>query len=338
MPVVTPANNFLFGLHRQTNEATVGTVADYSFPVYSSDTGPEYESNRVEVTDAASIEADPYKGPTSQRASFEVPAFDNALGTSLQALWPTDTATGTAPSRVHTFSGLGTTQSWMSYYTRWVPSPSLDQTFGKGQCSGITFAIGPEGGPLRVTNTFVGQETTVAAWTATTAAVLADGWLGMQYSGADIRVDFDTPNVVPTVVVTNFRSLSLSVGRTATPEPTADSVQVSRISQGKVVNTGSIEMLFDSWDAYRASYFGSVGGSAVSATIVYGALQLNFKHSVSATSLLGIYVPRVQFKVGIPVPNPDGSALVHSVELIIAKPTTGDHVQPTLTNNVTPAY
>lgn len=345
MPVVTPANAYLVGVAKQTNEATVPATAVYSMPVFASDLGPRYDLRRVEVTDSASIEGDPYKGPTWWQAdSIEVPAFDDSLGVFLQALWPTDTATGTAPSKIHTFSGLGGTQSWVAFYSHWTDAGiNYEQTFGKGLVTGITFSGSAEGGPLRVAVAALGQEVTGAttsAFPATTADLLTAGWFGLQLASASIELDIDTPNVNPSVVVTNVRSYSLNVARSASPEPTATGITVTNLAQGKVQNTGTLEVLWDSvaLDTYRASFFGSAAGTAVSSTIVTGALALNFKHSVSATSLLELYIPKVQFQAAPAVPNPDGSALSQTITLNVFKPTSGDHVQPILTNNVTPAY
>src|SRR5262245_12596491 len=102
MPDVVQANSYLLGLHKQTNESTVGTVAEYAVPVYGGRPTPIYEPGTVAVTDAASIAPDTYKKPSSWIMNeVRFPAFDDALGTALVGMWPTDTATGTAPTRQH---------------------------------------------------------------------------------------------------------------------------------------------------------------------------------------------------------------------------------------------
>lgn len=344
MPIVTPANAYLVGLAKQTNEATVPATAAYSLPVFSSDIGPTYDLRRIEVTDSASIEGDPYKGPSSWAAGgIEVPAFDDSLGTILVGLWPTDTKTGAGPY-VHTYSGLGGSQPWMAFYSHWTDAGiNYEQTFGKGLITGLTFSVSSEGGPLRVGIQAMGQEVTgatAAAFPATVADLLTAGWFGLQLTGATIELDIDSPNVAPTVAVTNVRSASVTVARNASAEPTATGITVANIAQGKVANTGSMEVLWDSvaLDTYRSSYFGSAAGTSLSATLVYGALELNFKHSVTAAHAFTLYFPKVGFRAAPAVPNPDGSALSQSIELFVAKPTTGDHVQPVLTNSVVAAY
>lgn len=337
MPVVAAANNYLLGLAKQTNEATAATNATYSVPVYSADIGPRYDLNRVEVTDASSLQGDPYKGPTYWQGTVEFPAFAAQMGAPLQSMWPTDTITGAGPY-THTYSGLGSTQSWYSLFSEWPGAGAFEQRFSKGLASSIGFTGDGSGGPLRLSWGLFGQTPEVLSYTPGTTAALSDGWFALQLASANIEADFDTPDVNPTSAITNVRSYSISVERGVTPEPTADGIAISNLSQGKVACSGSLEMLYSSWDAYRASYFGSVGGSAVSATIVYGALDLNFKHTVQAGWTFELYVPKVQFMVPPPVPNPDGSALVHSVTLNIATPASGSQVQPILVNGVTPSY
>ena len=155
MTIAPPSNNYIVGIHKQTNEATVGTVADYSFPVFAADIGPQKDAKRLELTDAASIEGDIYYGPSSWRGSLEVVAHATALGHQLQGMWPTDTKTGVGPY-VHTFSGLGGTQSWRSVYTDWFTT--YKQTFGKGLTTGLSFRADQEGGPIHVIETLIGQE------------------------------------------------------------------------------------------------------------------------------------------------------------------------------------
>lgn len=337
MPLVTPNNNYLIGIHKQTNESTVGTVADYSVPVYSATLGPTYEDRRVEVTDAQAIQADAYKGLTSWSADVEVPAFGRSLGVFLQTLWPTDTPTGTDP-KTHTFSGLGAVQPWVAMYSEWPGAGAFEQTFGAGVATGITFSATAEGGPLRIGYTAIGKTPSVANYTVTTADTLADGYFTLQATGANVEADYDTPNVNPTTAITNVTSVELSVTRDATPVQTVDGVSVNYLSTGRVVPAGTMEVVYDSWDMYRASYFGAVAGSAVSPTIVKGALDLNFKHSTDAAVTFELYVPSVQFKVDPPTPSPSGDALSQSVTLNVMKPTTGDHVQPILVNHVTTTY
>ena len=345
MPVVIPANAYLLGIAKQTNESTVPGTAAYSLPVYSSDLGPTYDLRRVEVTDQASIEGDPYKGPSYAKADgIEFPAFDDSLGTFLVSMWGTDTPSGTAPTRSHVYTGLGSTQPWIALYSHWTDAGiNYEQTFGKGLMRSLTFAGNQEGGPLRVTAAWIGQEATGAttsAFPATTADVLTAGYFTMQHATAKIELDIDTPNVNPSVAVTNIRDFTLTVGRDATPEPTATGVTVTNIAQGKVTNTGQLTVLWDSvaLDTYRSSFFGSAAGTTLSSTIVTGAIEFTFKHSVSSNSQLIIYIPAVQFQAAPAVPDPSGSALTQTVTLNVFKPSSGEHVQPTLINNVTPAY
>jgi hypothetical protein len=337
MPVAPAANSFTLGIHKQTNEATVGTVADYSMPVYTGAVLPVEDLRRVEVTDAASIQGDPYKGPQSWSADVTGPAYGTALGRFIQALWPTDTVTGTGPY-THTFSGLGTTQPWVSMYTNWVNAGAFQQTFGKGLGSSVGFTSTADGGPLEVAFSAVGQEVSVGSFTVTTAEALANGYFQLQATGAKIELDVDTPDVNPSTQPEKIRNVTVVVDRGVTPEPVADSFTVSTLGQGLVVPSMTMEFLWTSWDAYRASYFGAVVGSAASPTIVYGAVEITWKHSIQAGWEFRIYIPRVALRAGAPSPDPSGPAIALPIEGAIGKPATGDHVQPVVINGTSAAY
>src|SRR5262245_25180632 len=99
MPITIPANAYLLGIATQANEPTVPATATYSFPVFASDLDARGDVRRVDVTDANSVESDPYKGQQYGAAdTIEIPAFDNVSGTIFKGMYPTDTASGTAPN------------------------------------------------------------------------------------------------------------------------------------------------------------------------------------------------------------------------------------------------
>jgi tail tube protein len=338
VPLVTPNNNFLLGIAKQTNEATAATNATYSVPVYAAELDGRYDLNRVEVTDAESQQGDPYKTPSYwQGSGIEFPAFAAPLGAFLQSIWPTDTVTGAGPW-THTFSGLGSTPSWYSLFREFPGAGAKEQRFSKGLGSSIAFAGDGSGGPLRVTYGAMGQTYADLAYTPGTTSALADGWFALQLASASIEADFDTPDVNPSTPITNVRSYQIQVERNLTAEPTADGIAVSNLSIGRVVCSGSLEFLYSSWDAYNATHFGAVAGTSQSATIVYGALALNFKHTVQAGWTFELYVPKVMFRVNPVVPGTDGGPLTQSVALEIAKPASGSPVQPVLVNAVTASY
>lgn len=337
MPIVAAANNFLLGIDKQTNEATVSATADYSLPVYDSTIEINEELRRIEVTDAASIVGDPYKGPQSWSASVAFPAYADSLGRFLQAMWPTDTPTGSGPY-THTFSGLGGTQSWVALYSEWPNAGATEFTFGKGQATRIGFSSTAEGGPLRVEFGAVGQAASRDAWSASVADGLVNGYFGLQLAGAVIELDLDTPDVNPSSTPESVRNISLAVNRDITPEPLADAFTITNLGQGKVTFEGSAEFLWNSWDAFNATHFGGASGSQPSETLVYGAMEVTWKHSVQAGWEFRIYVPKVAFRVGTVAPDPAGSPIVLPVTLEIADPASGDHVQPVLINATSAGY
>jgi hypothetical protein len=339
VPIATPNSSFLLGIAKQTNEATTAAVATYSVPVYSANVQPLYDERRVEVTDASSIQGDVFKGLTYWTGEAEFPAYSRSLGRFLQSLWVTDTTTGAGPY-VHTFSGLGGVQPWIALYTEWPGAAAFEQTFGKGQATGMGFTADQDGGPLRIRFTAMGQTPSVASYTVTTADDLTQGYFTLQSATATIKSDLDTPNVTPTVSQTNVQSVAINLDRAATPVPTADGTTVTNIGVGKATPTGTATFIYPDgagWESFRATFYGAVAGTAVSPTVVTGALKLNFTHTTAADTF-SLYMPAVQFKATSPAPSPSGDPIIFDVALNIQKPTSGDHIVPVLTNSVSTSY
>jgi hypothetical protein len=336
VPVVAAGNSYLLGIAKQTNEATVASVATYSLPVFDSSIEIVEDERRIEVTDAASIEGDPYKGPQSWQATVGFPAYGASLGAFLQSMWPTDTISGAGPY-THTFSALGSTQSWYALYAEYTNATN-EFTFGKGLCTRAAFSATNEGGPLRAEFGYVGQAASDADFTVTTADGLANGYFELQRTGSKIELDLDTPDANPSAQPESIRNFSLEVTRDVSPEPLVDAFAVTSLSQGKVSFSGSMELLYSSWDAVKATYFGAVAGTTASSTIVYGALEMTAKHTAQAGWEFRIYIPKVRFRATLPAPDAGGSPLTIPVTFSVADPASGDHVQPVLINAVAAAY
>lgn len=331
MPAVTSASNWLVGIHKQSNEATPGTVADYEFPVFSGTPTPVQSIERVAVTDAAAIAGDPYKQAGEHwEATIEIPAYGNVLGRVLQGMWPTDTKTGAGPYE-HAFSGLGATPPWLSMYST---SPgSFKETFAAGIISSVGFSFSEVGGPLRVQFSILGETPTVASYTVTTSAALADGYFTAVGATLKYDVDSGTP-----ATVTNIQSATLTVDRPVTAVATANGTTLSNVGLGLVDPTFTLTLLYTDWEAYSATYYGAVAGTSASTTIVKGSLELNFVHTVTGTHAFKLAVPSAVFAAEHPQPNPDGSPLLVTVNGYATKPGSGEHVTPTLTNAVSTSY
>ena len=190
MPFTTPSNQFIWGLAKQTNESTPNTTEQYGLPVYSGRSMPVQTTARVEVTDATSLAADPYKqGDEHWEADVVVPAFGAPLPKILFGLWPTDTITGTGPF-THTFSTLGAAPSWFTTFNTDLLGGAVEETFEAGIMSGFSLSADGTGGPARVGAKYVGKRPTVASYTNATAQVVAtDGYFTM--SGAVLQYEVD---------------------------------------------------------------------------------------------------------------------------------------------------
>lgn len=336
MPLAPVTNNFLVGLHKQTNEATVGTVSDYTTPLLTGDRPqPVQDVSIIAVTDGASIQGDQFKNAGEHwEATIVHPAWDDMLGLELVSLWPTDTPSGTAPSRLHTFTGLGSTPPWVSMYTNAFGS-SLSETYAKGICSGIEFEWNTDR-PLRVTYHAVGQTPSVATFTSTITESLANGFF-TPLAAANGTLKFEEDSLTA-AAHTNIAGGKISVMREVTPVMTSDGVAVGYLAQGLVAITAHLDLVWENWDAYRSTYYGAAAGSAVSSSFPSGSVDVVFGHSSSATSIFELKLDKVNFITDPPQPDPGASPLMVSVDLAVLKPASGDHVKPLLTNNVTAAY
>lgn len=332
MPLAELANNWLVGLAKQSAEGTIPTTSDYALPVFSGRPQPVQTIDRVQVTDAASMIGDPFKaGDEHWVADLVVPAFAAPLGRILSMLWPTDTISGTGPY-THPFSGLGSATAWFAAYSD-VLAGALDETFEAGKCTGLSFSADGSGGPLRVGVRMIGKRPTVAAWTIGGQAVLGDGYFTAKGATLKYEVDAGTP-----VAETNIGSFAVDIAREGAPIPTADSVSVSLIRQGLVVPSFTMQLIYEDWEAYRATFYGAVGGSTPSTTIVAGSVELNFVHSVQAGWSFKLEIPKAVLAAEPPQPDAGGSELIVPINGYCMKPATGDHVKPTLINAVATAY
>jgi hypothetical protein len=331
MAFTTPSNQFIWGLSKQTNEATPNTTEEYGIPVYSGRSMPVQSTNRVEVTDATSLAADPYKqGDEHWEADVVVPAFGAALPKLLVGLWPTDTKTGAGPW-VHTFSGMGATPPWFTTFNTDLLAGSVEETFEAGIQSGFSLSADGTGGPAKVGVKYVGKRPTIASYTNATPQVVAtDGYFTMSGAVLQYEVDSGTP-----VTETNIQSITLNVDRPVTPIATADSVSVGYLALGKVEPTLSMTLLMDDHEAYRATFYGAVGGSTPSATLVKGSVKINLVHSITGTHSAVFTIDSVILMAEPPQPDPGASPLAVTINGVITKPATGDHIKPVVTNAIT---
>lgn len=335
MGLTSPSNNFLWGLAKQTNEATVATTELYALPVYSGRSMPVRTITRVEVTDATSLVGDPYaQGDEHWEADVVVPAFGAPLPALLSGLWPTDTKTGAGPY-VHTMSGLGgAVNNWFTTYNTDLLGGSAEEVFEAGLMSEFSLSADGTGGPTRIGAKYVGKRPTFATYTNATPQVIGtDGYYTM--SGAVLQYDVDSSTPV---TETNIQSLSLVVPRPVTPVATADSTSVNYLALGKIEPSLTMTLLMDDHEAYRATFYGAIAGSTPSATLVKGSVKFNLVHSITAGHSASFTMDSVILQADPPMPDPGAGPLTVTINGVITKPATGDHVKPVVTNAVTTTY
>lgn len=332
MPTTTPSNNFIWGLAKQTNESTVNTTEQYGLPVYSGRSMPVQTTAKVEVTDNTSLVGDPYKqGDEHWEADVVVPGFAAPLPKILVGLYPTDTVTGSGPF-THTMSGLGAAPPWFTTFNTDLLGGAVEETFEAGIMSEFSISGDGSGGPVRVGAKYVGKRPTIASYTNATVEALATGYY--TFSGATLQyeVDSGTP-----VTETNIQGLSLVISRPVTPIATADSVSVGYLALGKVEPSLTMTLLMDDHEAYRATFFGSASGSAPSATLVKGSVKFNVVHSVQAGWSGSFTMDSVILAATPPQPDPSAAPLAVTINGMITKPASGDHVKPVIVQGVSSA-
>jgi len=330
MPFTTPSNQFIWGLAKQVAEGTPNTTEQYGLPVYSGRSMPVQTSARVEVTDATSKVADPYKqGDEHWEADIVVPAFGAALPKLQVGMHPTDTVTGAGPF-VHTHSGEATTPPWFTTFNTDLLAGAVEETFEAGIMSELSISGDNTGGPARVGAKYVGKRPTIATYTNATPQVTGtDGYFTFSGGTLQYEVDSGTP-----VTETNIQSISLVMSRPVEPIATADSVSVGYLSLGKYEATVTMTLLMDDHEAYRATFYGAVGGSAPSSTIVHGSVKFTLVHSITGGHTAVYTMDKVWLQAEPPQPDPAASPLTVTINGLVEKPASGDHVKPVITNAI----
>lgn len=300
------------------------------------------EFDRIAATDASGIQPDIYY-KAGQRwqstGAIPFPGFDDSLGRLLSFFWPTDTPSGTAPSRSHPFTGLGAAPPWVTMWgLEFTNSTSpLYESFGKGHATSIEFVVDESGGPLLVNVEAIGELAAVVSSPSITTTDTFSASTYFRTVGAVLK--FDEDSATP-ATQTNIQKFKLKVSRPTAPVSTADGVAVGYLAPGLVGFDGSMQLVWATWDGFKSSYYGSASGSAMSAVRVDGSIEMNWVGvgTNSATSTFKLSIPKVTMIFDPPKPNPDASPLVLNVNLQVNKPASGDHVVPTLVNNVTAGY
>ena len=136
-------------------------------------------------------------------------------------------------------------------------------------------------------------------------------------SGAVLQyeVDSSTP-----VTETNIQSISLVVTRPVTAIATADSTSVNYLALGKIDATVTMTLLMDDYEAYRATFYGAVGGSTPSSTLVAGSVKINLVHSITGTHNASFTMDKVWLQADPPQPDPAASPLTQTINGLIMDP------------------
>jgi hypothetical protein len=116
-----------------------------------------------------------------------------------------------------------------------------------------------------------------------------------------------------------------------------DSTSVNYLALGRVECTFSMTLLMDDHEAYRATFYGAVGGSTPSNTKVNGSVEINLVHSITGTHSAKFNLDKAILIAEPPVPDPAASPLTVTINGQVDKPAAGDHVKPVVVNAVAAA-
>ena len=210
----------------------------------------------------------------------------------------------------------------------------MEETFEAGLQSEFSLTGDNTGGPARVGVKYVGKRPTIASYTNATAQITGtDGYFTMSGAVLQYEVDSSTP-----VTETNIQSISLVVTRPVTAIATADSTSVNYLALGKIDATVTMTLLMDDYEAYRATFYGAVGGSTPSSTIVAGSVKINLVHSITGTHNASFTMDKVWLQADPPQPDPAASPLTQTINGLVMDPPSGDHVKPIVVNAIATTY
>lgn len=226
------------------------------------------------------------KATQSWKASLQIPCDALTLGPLIKGILSSESVSG---SYRHTFIP-DTTDRWLTLFGQ--RPGGLYEKFWDGQIESITLGF-ESGEPLDLGIVAMGKASSIlgSAYTpgTTVQTGAADDWL--TYVGAEVKLDIDS---TPATTITPYiESGSIQVSRASSLIPSADGSIPIGIRRGPFNIKVSLEATWDSWDAYRATFYGSTAGSAQSTTLVTGSLILKTTSRFTATRELTVKIPEL---------------------------------------------
>lgn len=325
-----------FAIAKQSAEGTGATNPEYAMPVFEGLPRPVQSIEQVAVTDV-DLMPQYMKVDEHFEANLVVPGLPQGLGRIIKFMFPTDTKTGAGDPYTHTFTIAGT-EEWATLFSRRPGGASpLYEKFVDGRITELSFSFAKDT-PLRVGANFVGKTPSVlaSAYTSTTTEKFNSAGEYLRSAGGTLKFDEDssTENTH-----TNILSGTLRIARPVEFEPIASSINPSHAYAGLYTFGVALELMWENYEAYRATYFGGVSGTDVSETIVWGSLDFTFAMYSNTNHSLQIEMDKVAFIVPeAPAPDAGGGPFHMSVDGFAIDPVSTEPCTIKLKNGVSTAY
>lgn len=347
MPVTTvlPSQQYKFSIGKQSAFGTPVANPDYQIPVYSADLGPAEER-----TDLALIEGQAFlPGQYKTKAWFEGDvvwaSHPDSTPRLLAAHFGTssDTVTGAGDPRTHTFARKDTPLP----HTVWVGRPVAGGTFeyDKGvDCIVTKLDFMYETGQLFKIGTHILGASTLGVATAPTPTntifIPTAGNFGHTWARAAIKLDLNaTPATTP---ITNIQSFTVTCEYPNAEYMYAQNLNPDFYSGGLWALSFEATVIFQNWQTYNWTYYGSTSPSAnaaQSSTIGSGAVDFLIDQEPTSANRTGdIPIPYCQMWVDKPSPNADGSGITSTLHGVLSQPASGEPISPVFKNNTAGTY
>lgn len=335
MTIVQSAAVAEVAIGKQASEGTGASNPVYALPVYSGLPGPTQAVTRFNVTDTANTYPGLVKTDIHWEADLVVPAFPASAGAFIVGILPTDTKTGAADPYTHTFTPAGN-DVWQTLFSR--RPGDLYEKFVDGLLAEMRFEMTADE-PLKLGLRFLGKTPSAlgSAYTATTTEKYTSTGEYFTPVGGSLKLDEDTTPAATAKV--NIVGGTIRIARQTDLVHTAEALTPGLVSRGRYEVGVALDTVWQDFDAYRATYFGSTGGTTASSTIVMGSIDFTFACNGNVNHSLQVQVPNVALLVPEPpAADPGGAPFKVAIDGMAVVPAAGSVVTVVLKNAVSTAY
>ena len=335
MTVVQSAAIAQAGIAKQSAEGTGATNPTYAHPVYAGLPGPAQATTRFNVTDVDNQYPGLVKTDAHWEADIVVPGFPASAGAYIVGLLPTDTKTGASDPYTHTFTPVGNDY----FQTLFARRPGdLYEKFVDGLIAELRMEMSADE-PLKLGLRALGKTVTVLGSAYTPVTVEKYTATGEYFTPLGGTLKLDVATTPATTTVTNIVGGTIRIARQTDLVNTCENLTPGLISRGRMEVGVALDTVWQNFDAYRATFFGSTSGTTLSSTIVMGSIDFTFACNGNSNHSLQVKVPNVALLVPEPPqPDPSGAPFKVAIDGVAVQPAAGSIVEVVLKNAVSTAY